>query len=323
MISFLACRITRPGRAIRAKRTALRRLLTHCPKPLHRVRLKATPLGPPCGVGSEQPRREPARSQVTLQDAVDLLAFTASLPVPPDRLISRKVSVGHQPGDLVPGSAGQPHHGEGQFQLQFHSRQRLFAQRLPDSDEPVFRVLLAVGYPVWYEVHLRPLLTCLDPSGAQSACGACQSCSATSDTARLNSGVTLSPTANSITPKARLCPRRSTAATRADTQPRPTAASPCPPHKADAPTLRSTLAVADSQQVRCRPETPSTINSASPSRSSEADTPCTSCSCRAPAACASPPAWRHVQRGLSAGRTALYEAHHIGVHLQTPQRFVG
>ncbi len=104
--------------------------------------------GPPCGVGSEQPRREPARSQVTLQDAVDLLAFTASLPVPPDHLISRKVSVGHQPGDLVPGSAGQPHHGEGQFQLQFHSRQRLFAQRLPDSDEPVFRVLLAVGYPV-------------------------------------------------------------------------------------------------------------------------------------------------------------------------------
>ena len=122
--------------------------------------------GPPCGVGSEQPRREPARSQVTLQDAVDLLAFTASLPVPPDRLISRKVSVGHQPGDLVPGSAGQPHHGEGQFQLQFHSRQRLFAQH---SDEPVFRVLLAVGYPVWYEVHLRPLLTCLDPGGAQSA----------------------------------------------------------------------------------------------------------------------------------------------------------
>ena len=32
-----------------------------------------------------------------------------------------------------------------------------------------FRVLLAVGYPVWYEVHLRPLLTCLDPGGAQSA----------------------------------------------------------------------------------------------------------------------------------------------------------
>ena len=144
MISFLACRITRPGRAIRAKRTALRRLLTHCPPNTSRfiaeLRLKAsTAMAPPCGVGSEQPRREPARSQVTLQDAVDLLAFTASLPVPPDHLISRKVSVGHQPGDLVPGSAGQPHHGEGQFQLQFHSRQRLFAQRLPDSDEPVIQ----------------------------------------------------------------------------------------------------------------------------------------------------------------------------------------
>ena len=31
MISLLACRITRPGRAISAKRTALSRLLTHCP----------------------------------------------------------------------------------------------------------------------------------------------------------------------------------------------------------------------------------------------------------------------------------------------------
>ena len=31
MISLLACRITRPGRAISAKRTALSHLLTHCP----------------------------------------------------------------------------------------------------------------------------------------------------------------------------------------------------------------------------------------------------------------------------------------------------
>ena len=38
-----------------------------------------------------------ARSQVTLQDAVDLLAFTE-----PATGSSRKVSVGHQPGDLVP-----------------------------------------------------------------------------------------------------------------------------------------------------------------------------------------------------------------------------
>ena len=54
---------------------------------------------------------------------------------------------------------------------------------------------------------------------------------------------------------ARLCPRRSTAAT--------------PPHKADAPTLRSTLAVADSQQVRCRPETPNALSTQPrPSRSS-------------------------------------------------------
>ena len=46
MISFLACRITRPGRAIRAKRTALRRLLTHCPPNASRfiaeLRLKAS-----------------------------------------------------------------------------------------------------------------------------------------------------------------------------------------------------------------------------------------------------------------------------------------
>ena len=85
MISFLACRITRPGRAIRAKRTALRRLLTHCPPNTSRfiaeLRIEGQHrYGPPCGVGSEQPRREPARSQVTPR--MDLLAFTADpLPV--------------------------------------------------------------------------------------------------------------------------------------------------------------------------------------------------------------------------------------------------
>ena len=138
-------------------------------------------------------------------------------------------------------------------------------------------------------------MTCLDPSGAQSAVrGMPVLFGNLGLPARLNSGRHVESYRKLDHSEAlRLCPRRSTAATRADTQPRPTAASPCPPHKADAPTLRSTLAVADSQQVRCRPETPNALSTQPrPSRSSEADTPCTSCSCRAPAACASPPAWR-------------------------------
>ena len=72
-----------------------------------------------------------------------LLAFTAPLPVPPDRRQGARL----RRGRAVP--------------AQFHSRQRLFAQRLPDR--PVFRVLLAVG-----PSGRRPLLTCLE-GGAQSA----------------------------------------------------------------------------------------------------------------------------------------------------------
>ena len=34
--------------------------------------------GPPCSVGSEQPRREPAHCKVTLENAMDLLALAAS-----------------------------------------------------------------------------------------------------------------------------------------------------------------------------------------------------------------------------------------------------
>ena len=73
--------------------------------------------GPPCGVGSEQPRREPASGQATLQNAMDLLALPASLPRPPDQLVPSKDSVGHHPKDLVPSPVGQPHRWEGQLQL--------------------------------------------------------------------------------------------------------------------------------------------------------------------------------------------------------------
>ena len=88
-----------------------------------------------CGVGSEQPRRD-ARSQVTLQDAVDLLATHLCLY---HRIISSPGRSRFQPGPCA--RLRRPASSEGQFQLQFHSRQRLFAQRLPDSDEPVFSLL--------------------------------------------------------------------------------------------------------------------------------------------------------------------------------------
>ena len=70
--------------------------------------------GPPCSVGSEQPRGEPASRQVTLQDTMGLLALTTPLPGPPDQLIPRKGPVGHHSKDLVPSPVGEPHRGEGQ-----------------------------------------------------------------------------------------------------------------------------------------------------------------------------------------------------------------
>ena len=73
---------TRPGRAIRAKRTAFR-LLTHA------ASVEFSRHRPPCCVGTEQPRRKPAPVQVILDNAVDLLALATSMPRPPDQLISR------------------------------------------------------------------------------------------------------------------------------------------------------------------------------------------------------------------------------------------
>ena len=93
MINLLACRTTLPGRAIRAKRTAFRRLLAHWPPNVSRfiAEFRACPVapygvegqhryGPPCCVGPKQPRREPASGQIILQNAVDLLPFAAPLP---------------------------------------------------------------------------------------------------------------------------------------------------------------------------------------------------------------------------------------------------
>ena len=140
------------------------------------------------GVGSEQPRREPARSQVTLQDAVDLLAFTASLPVPPDHLISRKVSVGHQPGDLrlrrPASSRGRYGEISGDSPVQGSSCCRLPLVRTPPTVDGPWRPAVR-GMPC----SPAELRRHVESYRARSA---------------------------------RLCPRRSTAATRADTQPRPT-----------------------------------------------------------------------------------------------------
>ena len=78
----------------------------------------------------EQPRRQPAPSQVTLQNAVDLLALAAPLSRPPDQLICRNAPVGHHAEDLVPASVGQLHRREWKLHLPLHSRQRLFDRPL-------------------------------------------------------------------------------------------------------------------------------------------------------------------------------------------------
>ena len=82
------------------------------------------------------PHRKPARRKVTLQDAVDLLALTASQPENTGSSSShRKVTVGQRnPASSMPSSAGPPHHAEGSSSVSSSmSRQRLFAQRLPGS----------------------------------------------------------------------------------------------------------------------------------------------------------------------------------------------
>ena len=85
MISLLACRITRPGRAISAKRTALSRLLTHCPPNTRRfiaeLKLNAsTAMAHHAGLApnSLDGSLPPARS--LLRTLWDLLALAASLP---------------------------------------------------------------------------------------------------------------------------------------------------------------------------------------------------------------------------------------------------
>ena len=57
--------------------------------------------------------------------------------------------------------------GKGIFICPSIAGQRLFDQPLPGGHEPVLRAVLGVAYPVGYEVHLRPLLTRLDPVGAR------------------------------------------------------------------------------------------------------------------------------------------------------------
>ena len=62
-------------------------------------------------------------AKVALQNAMDLLAFTASLPGPPDHLVSRK-SLGWSPtpNTLCHPPSASSHRGEGQLQLCLHPR---------------------------------------------------------------------------------------------------------------------------------------------------------------------------------------------------------
>ena len=98
------------------------------------------------------PRRKPAPGQVTLEDAVDLLALATSCL---DHQINSSAAMLTTPKTLY--QVGQLHRGERKLHLLPHSRQRLFDQPLPGSDEPILRAVLGVAYPFGY--HLSPLLT--------------------------------------------------------------------------------------------------------------------------------------------------------------------
>ena len=120
MTSVRAWRTTRPGRDMTPKRTAFSRFLAHSfPKAncfIAEFRLKANVvMAHQAALAPNSPEGQPPTSQVFLQYAMDLFAFAASLPGPPDQLLRVKVPVGHPPKDFVPSSLRSLHDG-GQVQ---------------------------------------------------------------------------------------------------------------------------------------------------------------------------------------------------------------
>ena len=111
------------------------------------------------------------------------------------------VPVGHQAKNFVPAASGHLHGGNCEVQLAGHSRQGRVAQRLPDGDETVLWAVLTVADQLGTKgtsAHCWPV-DVRRPSACR--CRSCHPASPTPATAALNSGVTSTPTTNSITPK--------------------------------------------------------------------------------------------------------------------------
>ncbi len=106
---------------------------------------------PPRRVRPELPRRQPALRKVLLQHRMHLLtpstgsgqALATPLPVPPDQLIPRQLSVRHHPCHFVPFAISHLHDGNRQL-LPIHVEQRRVRHTLPYRDEPVVGTVLAV-----------------------------------------------------------------------------------------------------------------------------------------------------------------------------------
>ena len=196
-----------------------------------------------------------------------------------------------------------------------------FAHTLPDDQEPVVRTPLAVGRPVGYVVHLRPLLT-----GCPSAQVVARPqvmprllrrvCHRISQFRRHHRPHRELDDPEPLVLTLRTVPEQLLLVA----SPCPTAASPSRPQRADGPGLPSTPACAHNPQVRCRLETPCALSGRSPtSRSSAAGMPCSSRSSTAPPACASQPTSRPVSNvAPTPPKVSLDEADHVCVDPAQP-----
>ena len=140
----LARRTTRPGREMKAKRTILSGLLTHClpnystaefqVKGQHRCGR------PPDRVGSELHEGNLPAAKPLLTTPCAHFALTAALPVPPDQLILRKVSVGHRATDPVPAHICQLH-----IRVPFQTSSACFV--VDTGEGACLRTVIAVKWP--------------------------------------------------------------------------------------------------------------------------------------------------------------------------------
>ena len=166
------------------------------------------PAPKPGGRPVKYPRREVVnaimyvlRSGCAWRNPMYLLALAATLPVPSDQLLPSNGTVGHYFRHLVPAFPLYIDESGRSVRLDLHAWQRWSTHRLPDGQEPVVRVLLAVSRPAGYELHLSPLLLRSIRGPFRPTPQIAPLPSGVSATAFLNSGVTITPTANSISSK--------------------------------------------------------------------------------------------------------------------------